>query len=293
MALRPHFWETLSLEMNKLKKTFSEKLMVNNYCFCFVSLTSGLHVCTITGHVTSRLMVRGLCAVHLIRKGGIWLVRGRYIEVVLCGRTHWLSRLKPLLLLLLLICQFCECLKDTQEIESYACEYSARISSGRVPCTDSSFQRSLLLLMTPDRWHRRAGRSMAVREKSVCPSSLFPWRLLLCLCTDSTVTVPLPVKLKARCPGKGREKKNNGVFSLQRHISCCSTAASCGQCMSLLFNWTENLNRNVCCLLPMDTDTDKVLVCDWCHYASPPLRALWVGLGLLQCSDDQENGEMY
>lgn len=87
--------------------------MVNNYCFCFVSLTSGLHVCTITGHVTSRLMVRGLSAVHLIRKGGIWLVRGRYIEVVLCGRTHWLSRLKPLLLLLLLICQFCECLKDT------------------------------------------------------------------------------------------------------------------------------------------------------------------------------------
>lgn len=65
-----------------------------------------------------------------------------------------------------------------------------------VPCTDSSFHRSLLLPMTPDRWTFRTGRSMAVREKSICPSSLFPWRLLLCLCTDSTVTEPLPVRLK-------------------------------------------------------------------------------------------------
>lgn len=81
-----------------------------------------------------------------------------------------------------------------------------------VPCTDSSFHLSLLLVMTPERCSFSASRSMAVREKSICPSSLFPWRTLLCLCTDSTVTEPLPVRLKQR--ERCKEKRGTAFSTL-------------------------------------------------------------------------------
>lgn len=83
-----------------------------------------------------------------------------------------------------------------------------------VPWTDSSFHFSLLLAMTPDRWSLRADRSMAIKEKSICPSSLFPWRLQLCLCTDSTVTEPLPVRLK--------QKKDIGIDSEKKITHSCT-----------------------------------------------------------------------
>lgn len=84
-----------------------------------------------------------------------------------------------------------------QKAGNWSLQYNARVClCVCVPCTESSFHLSLLLVITPDRWSLKAGRSMAVREKSICPSSLLLWRLLLCLCTDSTVTEPLPVRLK-------------------------------------------------------------------------------------------------